>query len=63
MKIKESGTWGKKSVGGEVCRNCGMAQSEWKGNQGQGWWMSEGEPYCCEGCARTRGCTCADDNA
>jgi hypothetical protein len=41
----------------QTCPNCGMAQSQWKGNNGQG--VSQaGQTYCCQGCASGAGCTC-----
>lgn len=41
----------------EVCPNCGMDRSEWKGNQGKGY-SKDGETYCCRGCAQGTDCTC-----
>ncbi len=40
-----------------TCPNCGMPQSEWKGNNGAGF-QAGNETYCCEGCAMSTGCTC-----
>lgn len=39
------------------CPNCGMAQQEWRGNNGKGFQMGD-KIYCCQGCATNTGCTC-----
>lgn len=39
------------------CARCGMEEEDWTGNNGAGVSL-EGETYCCEGCARDRGCVC-----
>lgn len=43
----------------KTCPNCGMEQSEWKGNGGQGV-EKDGQTYCCEGCrdGGSEACTC-----
>lgn len=40
-----------------TCPRCGMVQSDWRGNGGQGV-ERDGERYCCDGCADGTGCTC-----
>lgn len=45
----------------QVCLNCGMLESDWKGDQGRGFWVGS-KPYCCEGCAENTGCICADED-
>lgn len=42
----------------QTCPNCGMPQSAWLGNGGQGFQMGD-KTYCCQGCATGTGCTCA----
>jgi len=41
----------------QTCMRCGMQQSEWKGNSGQGV-SHNGQTFCCQGCAENTGCTC-----
>ena len=41
----------------ERCPKCGMTRDEWRGDGGQGY-TSEGQTYCCRGCAEDTGCTC-----
>jgi hypothetical protein len=41
----------------EGCAGCGLEQCAWLGNQGEGY-VSDGERYCCQGCAGRRECPC-----
>ena len=41
----------------QKCAKCGMAKSEWQGNNGQGITLAD-KTYCCQGCAIGTGCTC-----
>jgi len=41
-----------------TCPFCGMEQSLWQGNGGEGVRDSDGRLYCCEGCRAGTGCTC-----
>ena len=51
---------GQQAPTAETCPNCGMAKEDWRGNSGQGYSVG-GILYCCEGCAKGSGCTCASD--
>jgi hypothetical protein len=42
----------------KTCAKCGMPQSQWQGNAGQGMQVGD-KTYCCQGCATGTGCTCA----
>jgi len=42
----------------QTCPNCGLVQSCWVGNNGQGFKLGD-QTYCCQGCATGTGCTCA----
>lgn len=37
------------------CSNCGMPREEWPNREG---FSSNGQTYCCKGCADDTGCTC-----
>lgn len=41
----------------QECANCGMPQTAWMGNNGQGVQVGD-KTYCCMGCATGTGCTC-----
>ena len=41
----------------QVCPNCGLPKSEWKGNGGNGYSGDEATYYC-QGCAVQMGCNC-----
>lgn len=39
------------------CAKCGMPQTKWTGNLGEG--IAQGDlMFCCEGCAHSRDCIC-----
>ena len=41
----------------QICSNCGISESEWKGNQGRGYQQGE-DIYCCQDCSEGAGCDC-----
>lgn len=63
MKPTENKKWSKETETEkeQICPNCGMLQSEWKGNQGLGYQEGQ-EIYCCQGCAENTECTCGDED-
>jgi len=44
----------------ELCAECGMERTAWKGNEGQGYRLG-GDLYCCKACAKGTGCTCGEE--
>lgn len=40
-----------------LCPGCGLARSLWAGKDGEGVERG-GRVFCCDGCARARGCCC-----
>ena len=44
-------------AGQEICPNCDMEKTVWKGNGGQGV-IKDGTAYCCQECSEGPGCIC-----
>jgi hypothetical protein len=40
-----------------ICAGCGVDETEWQGNHGQGY-KQDGHMYCCQDCAEDIECSC-----